>query len=97
MTGFIGELADRPAFAVPAAVLDAPVGARLPLVLGPDGLDLGRGLVARLGNVRQVLHLEHDVLFERVLDLRIEVENRQLQQANGLLQLRRHGERLSEF
>jgi hypothetical protein len=53
-TGFVRKFADRPAFAVPAAVLDAPVGARLPLVLGPDRLDLGRGLVARLGNVRQV-------------------------------------------
>ena len=97
LTGFIGEFADRPAFPVPATILDTPLGTGLPLVFGPQRLDLRRRLVARLRHVRQVLHLQHDVFFERVLDLRVQVEHRQLQQTNGLLQLRRHSQGLPEF
>ena len=97
LTRFVGELADRPAFTVPAAVLDVAISPGLPLVFGFDRFDLGRRLATGLGDVGEVLHLQHDVLFERVLYLRVEVENGQLQQADRLLQLWRHGECLTEF
>ncbi len=97
LPGLVGKLTDRTAFAVPAAVLDLALGASLPLVFCADGFDLGRRFVARLRDVRQVLHLQHDVLFERILDLGVQVENGQLQQADRLLQLRRHCECLTEF
>ena len=43
-----------------------------------------------------VLGLEHHVALERFADLRLEFEDRQLQQADGLLQLRGHRELLAE-
>ena len=43
-----------------------------------------------------VLGLEHDVAFQRLADLRLEFQYRQLQQADGLLQLRGHRELLAE-
>ena len=44
-----------------------------------------------------VLGLEHHVALERFADLRLEFEDRQLQQADGLLQLRGHRELLAKF
>ena len=44
-----------------------------------------------------VLGLEHHVALERFADLCLEFEDRQLQQADGLLQLRGHRELLAKF
>ena len=43
-----------------------------------------------------VLGLEHDVGLERLADMRLQVERGELQQPDGLLQLRRHGELLAD-
>ena len=85
LAAFIGEFCDGPAFPVPTAVL-AAIGraARLPVFLGFDNLDFDGAFGAGARNIREIFHLQHDVLFECVLDLRAEVENRELQQANGL-------------
>src|SRR5690606_15863302 len=53
--------------------------------------------IARLQASCFVLRLEHDVRFERLADLRLQLEYRKLQQANRLLELRRHRELLAEF
>ncbi len=92
LTRLVGEVVERAALAIPAAVVQTLRGALLPHILGTDCLDFRRRLGTRLRHVGQVFHLEHDVFFERVLNLGIEIEDRQLQQANGLLQLRRHGQ-----
>ncbi len=39
--------------------------------------------------------LEHDVRFEKLPDMGLELESRQLQETNGLLQLRCHGQLLT--
>jgi hypothetical protein len=44
-----------------------------------------------------ILGLEHHVALERLADLCLEFEDRQLQQADGLLQLRGHRELLAKF
>ena len=40
---------------------------------------------------------QHDVVFQYVLEFIVEFEYRQLQQADGLLKLRRHGQLLTKF
>ena len=55
----------------------------------------GRAFVLR-GRLRLVGQLQHEVRLQRLLDLELQVQRRQLQQADGLLQLRRHGELLTE-
>jgi len=71
-------LVDRAIFAVPATVLDALRGTGLPELVGFDGLDFGRGFGTRGRNVGEILHLQHDVLFESFLNLSIQVEDREL-------------------
>ncbi len=74
-----------------------------------DDLDvdggLGRGrLAAHLGGGQRLegggfgllVLLEHDVAFERLADVRLQFDGRQLQQAYGLLQLRCHRQRLAQ-
>ncbi len=73
------------AFAVPTAILDALGSALLPHVLGTNCLDFRGRFATGLRNIREVLDFEHDVFLERILDLSIEVQDRQLQQADGLL------------
>ncbi len=51
---------------------------------------------ARLLRNIELLGLEHDVLVERLLNLGAQVHDRQLQQANRLLQLRSHRQLLRE-
>ncbi len=65
-------------------------------VLGVVGLGRSRLRVTVLGRGLRLLDLEHDVLVERRLDLRLQLHDRQLQQANGLLELRRHGQLLRQ-
>ena len=43
-----------------------------------------------------VVGLEHYIGFECLADMRLQVERRQLQEPNGLLQLRRHGQLLAD-
>jgi hypothetical protein len=57
------------------------------------GFELGGGFQA----AGLVLGLEHHVALERFADLCLEFEDRQLQQADGLLQLRSHRELLAKF
>jgi hypothetical protein len=73
------------------------------------GVARGRGFVLR--RVREIvrlvqrrdldgfvfLGLEHHVVFERLLHLRLELEHGELQQLDRLLQLRRHRQLLAEF
>ena len=50
----------------------------------------------RLGTLGgSFLQVEHDVLGQQLLELRIELGNRQQQQPYRLLQLRRHGQLLT--
>ena len=58
----------------------------------------GRSLVER-GEVDLLvlLGLEHHVRLEGLEDLRLELEHRELQQLDRLLQLRRHGQCLTEL
>ena len=60
-----------------------------------------RGFGAREGLVSAALGvlilLEHDVRLEQFADMRLQLDGRQLQQADGLLQLRRHRQLLSEL
>ena len=78
LAGFIGEFADRPAFAIPAAILNSRGRALLPDVLGTDGLNFSGCFGGGLRNIGQIFHLEHDVFFEGVLNLRIQIQNWQL-------------------
>ncbi len=48
------------------------------------------------GNLSLLVRLEHHVRIQRVLDFRLQIERRHLQQPNGLLQLRRHRELLPD-
>ena len=41
--------------------------------------------------------LEHDVAFELLADVRLQLQRRHLQETNGLLQLRGHGQRLTQL
>jgi len=50
---------------------------------GAEGLEALRGLGVLVG-------LEHHVGFEQFADVRLQFQGRHLQQADGLLQLRRH-------
>jgi hypothetical protein len=52
--------------------------------------------VASLKTADLVLRLQHDVGFECLANLSLQFEDRQLKQAYGLLQLRGHGELLTE-
>ena len=85
LAGLVGKFGDRAPFAVPATVLDAFGGPRLPDLVGLDGLHFRRGFGGRARNIREVFHLQHDVLFEGLLDLRVEIEHGQLQQPDRLL------------
>lgn len=93
----VRKLADRTAFAIPAAVLDSFQRVALPAFLGLDRFDFGGAVGTGGRRLREILHLEHDVLFQRFLNLCIQVEHGKLQQADGLLQLRRHRQGLTEF
>ena len=44
-----------------------------------------------------LLLLEHDVALEHLGEVRLQVERRHLQEADGLLQLRRHRQRLTQL
>ena len=81
----VSKIIDGSAFAIPAAVLNAIRRLLLPGVLGLDGLDFRCRFRTRLRDVRQVLHFQHDVFFEGVLNLRTQVQHGQLQHANCLL------------
>jgi hypothetical protein len=52
--------------------------------------------LTRLQAAGLLLGLQHHIGFERLADLRLEFQDRQLQQADGLLQLRGHGQLLAE-
>ena len=69
----------------------------MPEFVGFDGLDFGSSVSTGGRDVGKVLHLQHYVFFEGFLNLCVQVEDRELQQAYSLLQLRRHGQRLTEF
>ena len=56
----------------------------------------GRVALARLAAVL-LLQLEHRVALERLLDLALQLERRELQQLDRLLELRRHGQRLAHL
>jgi hypothetical protein len=62
-----------------------------------DGFDFDRRFRVGFRNVRKVFHLEHHVFFERILNLCAQIQNRQLQQPDSLLQLGGHRERLPEL
>ncbi len=59
---------------------------------------LALGRLRRLGRVPALglLGFEHDVLLERIENLRLQLHDGQLQQPYGLLQLRRHRQLLAE-
>ena len=48
------------------------------------------------GAVGLLVRLEHDIAFEQLADVRLQLEGGQLQQPDGLLQLRGHGQRLTQ-
>ena len=52
--------------------------------------------IAAFGTARFVFGLEHDVRLERLTNLGLKFEHRKLEQADRLLQLRRHRELLAE-
>ncbi len=82
---FIREIADRSAFAVPAAVLGTLRCSRLPEIFGFQRFDFRGGIRAGLRNIGEILHFQHDVLFQRFLYFRIQIEYRQLQESDRLL------------
>ncbi len=57
-------------------------------------LTLPNGL--RTGIERLLFRLEHHIGLERLADVGLQIERGQLQQSDGLLQLRRHGELLAD-
>ena len=86
---------------------DRPIGRDQPSSITSTGGSsarrggLGRGLGGRqllVGAALGVLVLlEHDVGFEQLADVRLQLDGRQLQQPDGLLQLRRHRQLLAEL
>jgi len=80
--GPVGQLGDRHAqrLGVAAALRHADLPGVICLYgVHVEDFDFDRGLRRRARHVGQVLHLQHDVFFERVLYLRVQVEHRQLQ------------------
>jgi hypothetical protein len=55
---------------------------------GTEGFEAGQRVGLFVG-------LEHDVAFEQLVDVRLQFDGRHLQQADGLLQLRRHRQLLT--
>src|SRR5262249_15911891 len=55
------------------------------------------GSLERAGLVGLLDRLQHDVRFEQLADVRLQLESWQLQKANGLLQLRGHGQVLTQL
>ncbi len=53
-------------------------------------------LARRIRRLRLFLALQHHVGLEGLADMRLQVERRKLQQSNRLLQLRRHGQLLTD-
>ena len=51
----------------------------------------------RAGGFVFVHGLEHDVAFELFADVRLQLQRRHLQETDGLLQLRGHGQRLTQL
>ena len=62
----------------------------------PSRLGARRRLSRRPGRLEVLVGLEHHVGLERLQHLRLQLERRQLQQPDGLLQLRRHRQLLAE-
>jgi len=56
--------------------------------------EVGRRVQGRVHRV--VFGFEHDIGFERLAHMRLQVERGKLQQSDGLLQLRRHGQLLAD-
>ncbi len=73
----------------------------LRLLVGGGGLGdrrLGHGSLDRLefaGGFGVLDRFEHDIALEQFADMRLQLESRHLEQTNGLLQLRRHGQLLT--
>ncbi len=81
-----------------AAASSASDASPSPLSLPRIGFAGRRRLLERSEVDRLVLFgLEHDVGLERLHHLRVQFEQRQLQQLDGLLQLRGHRELLTEL
>ena len=57
---------------------------------------LARQGLERGGRLEFLLELQQDIALERLLDLRLQLGGRQLQQPDGLLQLRRHRQLLAD-
>ncbi len=70
--------------------------APLVAVLGRRGRRLARRCIERPGRFEVLVRLEHHVGLERLQHLGLQFDRRQLQQADGLLQLRRHRQLLPD-
>jgi hypothetical protein len=68
---------------------------------GVDALLFGHGVgferFELASGVVLVHRLEHDVVFELLADMCLQLESRHLQEADSLLQLRGHGQRLTQL
>ena len=77
LAALIRVFIDGSTLAIPATVARAFHGTGLPAFFGIDGSDFGRRLRRRPRSIiRQTLHFEHDVFFERFLDLCAQVHDR---------------------